>query len=191
MRDDEWFDITISNQSLPDVAAMEIYLHEHRNQVLQAPMDLTHNLHFYTNITHVLLNTMLREMTLPSSENMWKEMVASSMLLWVGDAVGIMRALGGGYFAACMLDPYNHFWFMQLEIESTVLLNQVFKYSSLFEELYVQELDTHSELFEAIEMREDHIFNSDDTLCSDPENATLNSVQWFTDITSYLGRTCA
>ncbi len=108
----------------------------HRTSVNTTEVDIDTNIVFYTNITLALLSSMTANIILPNKGRNWHQFVAFNSILLAGDAVGIQRALGASYFAACYITTFDLSWFLRLQAEVGNYLEQVFYYSPSTKERY-------------------------------------------------------
>ena len=131
--------VTISNKTTLSVA-----IRNHRLQVKNTDVHIDTNIVFYTNITLALLNSMTVNIVLPNKGKHWMKFVAFNSILLAGDAVGIQRALGASYFAACYISADNLAWFSRLHAEVDNFLEQMFYYSTSTKERYDHVVHTQS-----------------------------------------------
>lgn len=123
----DWIPFTANSTAFTSPAIFMSRLEEHRAATHVTNMSLGHNIRFYTNLTLGLLDAMVQGVQLPQKGEVWMKYVAFTSILRAHDAVGIQRALGSSYYAACGLTEEHTLWFKELDTQSATLLQQAFR----------------------------------------------------------------
>ena len=129
-----WPVIHINGQTYTRISSLKSLLTRHR-QLLFDPefSDITHNIHFYTNVTHGLLDGIVSNVILPQGP-IWKKFTALIALLTVVDHVGIQNAIGSSFYVQCNITQYYQDWFRRLEVQIRAQFETAFRFTVTFEQ---------------------------------------------------------
>ena len=165
-----------------------IHLDAYRRQADILNVSISYDIHFYTDITNALMTWADASVKLPEKGSMWKDLVISSSMLRISDALGIQRALGSTFNRQCNYDINNMYWFINLDGRVNALKDTVFSYDSAIQKEY-------SLVYEGTELETNlnsrrAIFTSSSyrDVCNllSEEVKISNSLYWFDNMTAYL-----
>ena len=162
------------------------YLEEHRTRVAAKDVAVLANIRFYTNLTLQFIGETLSNVGFRFHNDMWKMFFSLESLLRAADAIGIQRALGAGFYASGGMSDVERQYFIRLESQFQLFLQQSFIYDAQFRTRYDEGIQRLRVLESAMNNGKRTVMYPDDRTKIPVAERVDAGFAWFDNVTDFI-----